>query len=311
MSLVKIELEAERYSLDLTMMPSFLAALYERRGKGHWVKVAGFLAGRLELKQRGNVVEAYGMNVSEEELEREALLETGLWHPPFEDEVSVLSAKMREAAEKLASKFSGVRLAISPRDFLWIFIAVVLSKRSKWQIFTRRWLRGLWTLTEGVEEKLLKLSDENLKIVGTSYQLFEMKKTLLSFAKQRVDVVSEPPARARRLLMKCYGVGPKVADSTLLFTRGDSSLLPVDTHLIKVSKKLNLIKEGDKQPLKSFCLQYACNNEERRILQLPICPLGVTGRCIREKLHEELKSLSGWFQTLAYLEGSCVKPEKF
>ncbi len=312
LSLVKVELGAECYNLDLTMMPSFLAALYRRKGRGHWVKVAGFLAGRFELKQRGDVIEVRGVGVSKEELEKEALLETGLWHPPFEHGVSTLPAEVREAAEKLASKFPGVRLAISPRDFHWIFTAVVLSKRSRWEVFTRKWLRGLWELTQGVEKRLLKLSSEDLKAVGTSYQLFELRKTLRSFAELgEKNILDQPSAKVRRLLMKCYGVGPKMADSTLLFTKGDPSLLPVDTHLIKVSRRYNLVEEGSKLPIKDLCLRYACDNREAELLRLPVCPLSLEQSCVREKLRRRLGNLSGWFQTLAYLEGSKIKPGNF
>ncbi|MCD6409143.1 MAG: hypothetical protein J7L98_02215, partial [Candidatus Verstraetearchaeota archaeon] len=235
-----------------------------------------------------------------------------LWHPPFEHGVSTLPAEVREAAEKLASKFPGVRLAISPRDFHWIFTAVVLSKRSRWEVFTRKWLRGLWELTQGVEERLLELSSEDLKAVGTSYQLFELRKTLRSFAELEVkSILDQPSAKARRLLMKCYGVGPKVADSTLLFTKGDPSLLPVDTHLIKILRRFNLIGERSRLPVKDLCLRYACNDQEAELLHLPVCPLSLEQSCIREELRRKLGDLSGWFQTLAYLEGSRVRLERF
>ena len=307
-----MELEAECYNLDLTMMPSFLSALYRRKGQGHWVKVAGFLAGRFELKQRGDVIEVRGVGIPKEKLEKEALLETGLWHPPFEHGVPALPAEVRGVAEKLASKFPGVRLAISPRDFHWIFTAVALSKRSRWEVFTRKWLRDLWELTQGVEKRLLELSSEDLKAVGTSYQLFELRKTLRSFAELEVkSILDQPSAKARRLLMKCYGVGPKVADSTLLFTKGDPSLLPVDTHLIKVSRRYNLVEEGSKLPIKDLCLRYACDNREAELLRLPVCPLSLEQSCVREKLRRRLGNLSGWFQTLAYLEGSKIKPGNF
>ncbi len=52
-----------------------------------------------------------------------------------------------------------------------------------------------------------------------------------------------PPAEARRWLMDIAGVGPKTASIVLLFTFG-LPFFPVDTHILRVTKRLGWIPEN-------------------------------------------------------------------
>ena len=62
----------------------FISSLYESLGPDVWIKVAGNLGGRLRLEQRGRrLIIISTAEVSRAELERIALLETGLWHDEF------------------------------------------------------------------------------------------------------------------------------------------------------------------------------------------------------------------------------------
>jgi endonuclease-3 len=69
-------------------------------------------------------------------------------------------------------------------------------------------------------------------------------------------VYSLPFEEARRLLMDLPGIGPKTADVVLLFS-ANRPVLPVDTHVNRVSKRLGLVAsdanyERIRQALESF-----------------------------------------------------------
>jgi len=69
-------------------------------------------------------------------------------------------------------------------------------------------------------------------------------------------VYSLPFQEARRLLMTLPGVGPKTADVVLLFC-ADKPVLPIDTHINRVSKRLGFVPsnanyEQVRQTLESF-----------------------------------------------------------
>jgi endonuclease-3 len=69
-------------------------------------------------------------------------------------------------------------------------------------------------------------------------------------------VYSLPLEEARKLLMALPGIGPKTADVILLFS-ANRPVLPVDTHVNRVSKRLGLVAsnadyERIRQTLESF-----------------------------------------------------------
>ena len=57
------------------------------------------------------------------------------------------------------------------------------------------------------------------------------------------SILSLPIENARRELLKLPGVGPKTADVVLLFS-ARKSVIPVDTHVNRVSKRLDLVPES-------------------------------------------------------------------
>lgn len=59
-------------------------------------------------------------------------------------------------------------------------------------------------------------------------------------------IYSLPPSEAREKLLKMPGVGPKTADILLLFCAG-RLVLPIDTHVNRVSKRLGLVPINEKK----------------------------------------------------------------
>ncbi|MCS7364757.1 MAG: hypothetical protein NDF54_04890 [archaeon GB-1867-035] len=304
---IVIEIE-EPYNLDLTMKPSFLSSLYEKVN-GWWIKKIGFLAGSFKLKQEGNfLIAEYNGDLDYKMFIDEVKLESGLWHNPFEHYLGNLSKKVRESVSQLSKMFPGVRLAISPRDFNLIFIGALLSKRTRYEVFVKKWFHRLWSSFRCDFKVIANLSLRELSIIGSSYQIFHLKRTLKDYLALYGDkiMLNESSFILRRKLMYCWGVGPKVADATLLFTRQEPEILPVDTHLVKATRCFNWVDKF-KLPTKNLCLKYVCNENESKLLKLPICPLSLNNLCLRKQLTEIFGKLSGWIQTLTYLAGSKIK----
>lgn len=298
----------EPYSLDLTMKPSFLSSLY-RKVDGWWVKKIGFLADSLRIKQEGSLLIAECDDIlSYKMLVDEVKLESGLWHHPFEYDLDDLPRKFRDSIIFLSKMYPGVRLAISPRDFNFIFISVLLSKRTKYEVFVKNWITRLWSSFRCNFEVIVASSLRELSTIGSSYQIFHLRRTLKDYLAFYGDemVLDEPSCSLRRKLMRCWGVGPKVADATLLFTKQEPKILPVDVHLVRATRHFNWT-DNFKLPTKSLCLKYACNENESKFLKLPICPLSLRSLCLREQLIEIFGNLSGWVQTLTYLAGSKIR----
>ncbi len=295
----------EPYSLDLTMKPSFVSSLYDRVGLNEWIKVAGFLAGKLSLKFDGKYLTAIcTADVDKHFLRELVLYESGLWHGPFEHEIHKLPQWIRDSVNFLSRKFPGVRIAISPIDFNCIFVAVVLSKRARYEVFVKNWVRSLWSSYKCDLKAIANLSVHEVEAIGRSYQLRNLIRTAKDYVRifSSIDPLSLPALLLRRRLMECWGIGPKVADAVVLFTTTDTSVLPVDTHFIKAVRELNWASNF-KLPIKSFCLKYSCSEHEFELLGLPICPLSTGNVCIRELMRRVLGFLSGWVQTLTYLHG--------
>ena len=294
MKLVKLEFRVggvEDFNLNLTLKPSFVSSLYTKSGDS-WIKVSGLLAGDLVVTYVDGVLTVYSKACGDGDLLREvALCETGLWDEPPRARISKLKGKLRDQVEALSQLYPGVRLSISPHDFNCIFIAVVLSKRTRYDVFVKRWVGELWRRWMCDLEVLAKLSISDLKPVGSSYQLQDMLEALRDFVNLDVDLTDV--AEARRRLMACRGVGPKVADATLLFTTKSPWIVPCDTHLKRVSKRLGWVNGDVRMPSKQLCLRYYCDE----------C-MSKYGECLKVAIERLFPGFGGWVQTLTYLFGS-------
>ena len=287
------------------------------------MKIAGYLGGRLKLEQIGKeVVVASVADLSKEELEKLVLLETGLWHPPFEDELKALPKRFRILGERLSSAYHGVRIPIAPHDFEYIFISILLSKRANYDI-VRRWCKEIWKKFPNGFANILSKESE-FKEISKSYQLSMLIETIKDLSRLRDDssrihpnilklfgkpgrsfseyVLSLPPELARLVLLSIKGVGPKTADSILLTIFMDSEVIPCDVHLIKFVDRMKILKHFE-EPKKDLCRRFLCKSEFAEKWGISLCPKAIKGECVRSELINRFGELGGWFQTLIYLHG--------
>ncbi|MEM0285905.1 MAG: hypothetical protein QXW34_02045, partial [Candidatus Methanomethyliaceae archaeon] len=111
----------------------------------------------------------------------------------------------------------------------------------------------------------------------------------------KINHLSKNEEEARRILMLCWGVGPKIADATLLFTRKAPWIVPCDVHLQRISRRLGWIDYKIRLPLKYFCLKYYCDE----------C-ISKYGPCLKEEIKRLFPGFGGWIQTLTYLFGNTI-----
>ncbi|MEM2794629.1 MAG: hypothetical protein QXY49_02105, partial [Thermofilaceae archaeon] len=167
----------EGYNLHSTLAPSFVRALFERKGDSY-VKIAGRSKGAVMYQEGRYVV---GKMCSVEELN----YWSGLW----------LSRQLvEEKAPLLADMHRDLGLSISPYDKHLIFIAVFLSRATSWEINVLRWCRAIFARTDNPEE-LLQLDFSQL---GKSFQLRQLHEALNEYA--TVACISDAGELRARLL---------------------------------------------------------------------------------------------------------------
>jgi endonuclease III len=322
---MEIMLNANEYDLDKTFIPSFISSIYYKLKPKLWVKIVGPLAYKLSFKQvKGFIkVKCRNSNLTKDKLEEIAVLETGLWKGPYENFIKNLPSLFKPIAYALSQEYNGIRLPIAPFDFIYILIAVTLSKRSDYERFVLNWCRKIWKIYDGNYDRIAKSSMNELKLIGNSYQIFHLKKTLRSFMNLSNNLPKEiiknfgipftpienyllslPPELARiSLIHGCWGIGPKIADSIILSTFNATHFIPCDTHLKTVLSRLGLINDSFiKMPKKILCSKFLCEPILSKKFNISLCPMAKNKSCIRKRL-EFLKEIGGWFQTLIYLHG--------
>ncbi|MDH5806706.1 MAG: hypothetical protein QXW62_02710 [Candidatus Methanomethylicaceae archaeon] len=282
-----LKFKIDEYNLNFTLKPSFVSSLYERKSPFHWIKIAGLYAKEISFKQINDFLEVY-TNCNNKEL---ILYESGLWDEKPSSRISKLSGSLKEQIKALSELFPGVRLSIAPHEFNCIFIAVILSKRTNYEVFVRKWMKNIWNNWQCNPSIIAKLKD--IKNIGTSYQLIDLIKTMNDYLK--INHLSKNEEEARRILMLCWGVGPKIADATLLFTRKAPWIVPCDVHLQRISRRLGWIDYKIRLPLKYFCLKYYCDE----------C-ISKYGPCLKEEIKRLFPGFGGWIQTLTYLFGNTI-----
>lgn len=86
-------------------------------------------------------------------------------------------------------------------------------------------------------------------------------------------VLSMPYHDARKVLSSLKGVGPKTADVFLMFARNEQ-ILPIDTHIFRVMRRLGIASERDDYESLKSKLESAVKPEKRILAHLALIEFG-------------------------------------
>ena len=198
-----------------------------------------------------------------------------------------------EALRIIGSLFSR-RMRGPSGDAFHLLVATILSQNTNWRNVERA-LNNLEAHASVTPEALLELGPKALEQLIRPAGLHRVKAVKLveasKFIKERLqggldDALKLPLEDARRILMEIPGVGPKTADVLLAFAAG-RGVLPVDTHIDRVSKRLGLVRKGaDYEEVKAR-LEALIPASERRWMHLALIEFGrEVCRALRPKCRE-------------------------
>jgi endonuclease-3 len=166
----------------------------------------------------------------------------------FGEEINALAKnRATKILHILRDNFSVPRWASSTRDPFQTLIITVLSQATSDKNTTRAFenLSGRFSITP---EDLAKASLEDIERAIRIGGLYRNKSRVIKAISRMImekfngslDFIhSLPLDEARKILLGIPGVGPKTADVVLLFCAGKPTI-PIDTHVNRVSKRLEL-----------------------------------------------------------------------
>jgi endonuclease-3 len=159
----------------------------------------------------------------------------------------VTKDKAKEILHILKRRFSIPRWSRSNRDPFRTLIITVLSQATADKNTARAFenLSGRFSITpEDLAKASVEEIEDAIKVGGLYRNKSRVIKTISRVILEQFNgsldfIYSLPLEKARQILLKIPGVGPKTADVILLFCAGKPTV-PVDTHVNRVSKKLGL-----------------------------------------------------------------------
>ncbi len=266
------------YDLVLTLLPSFTYPLFSERGE-LLIKDYGYCRG-MEVRRAESSIIVSGC--SNEEFISEVL---GLWYDPM-DYLSDLSSPLKNLIEELAWSFRKIRLSISTMDKWLVFASCFLSRATNYYSNTVKWVRAIASVNVDSAKRV------DLVSVSTSFQVrqfnYLLKNTdILEVLAEVGNDLSELIALRRRMLKYPF-IGVKTVDAYLLFSTKHSVFTPIDRHYKSFAREFLGLKEYV-EPRKDLCSSYYCWNCHRR------------NRCLAWFSMNSFGRLSGWIQTIAYL----------
>ncbi len=278
--IVYLSVSQDEYRLDLTLYPSFILTMMLREDE-YWIKKYGYAKGT-RLRQTHDKIE---VELPENVPDSTILELTGLWYDPYRF-VHDVDRQYRDIVEKLIEYTHFVRLAISRRDPIHIFVSTFLSRNTDYYINVIRWVHAICEITD---DRLDALGEDIVKRVSNSYQLRQLPEAIKYFLASVLKLYLESASywEIRKALLSIRNVGPKVADAFLIFTGCTTELAPSDIHFRRFVQRLNLF-DSFALPDKKFCVKYTCDS----------CP---NNRCLTGTVYKKFGRLSSWIQTVSYV----------
>ncbi|MBS7625034.1 endonuclease III [Candidatus Bathyarchaeota archaeon] len=166
--------------------------------------------------------------------------------------VDELSQRARKILEVLRGVFSVPDISDISGEPFKVLVRTIISQSTS-EVNTRRAFENLLAkmpvTPQSLSEADVKCIEEALRVAGLhknkSVTLKEVSRIVVEKFGGSLDFIySLPLNEARERLMSLPGVGPKTADIVLLFC-AKKSVLPVDTHVSRVSKRLGLVPKEE------------------------------------------------------------------
>ena len=152
-----------------------------------------------------------------------------------------------------------------------ILISCILSQRTKDEI-TRDASKRLFKIAD-TPEKILKLSEREIAELIKPVGFYNQKaKRIKEVAKLILEKYGGRIPSSREELMKLPGVGGKTADVVLCYGFG-KEVIPVDTHVATISRRLGLTKAKDPEKIRKD-LHRIVPKRYRRIFNLLMVEFG-------------------------------------
>jgi endonuclease-3 len=181
--------------------------------------------------------------------------------------------------DKVIEMFKPDPARIQFEDPFYALVSIILSQNTSTknvQAAMERFRRKFDSV-EAVASASLKSIQEAIKPAG----LWRMKAPRIKLiarqiAEGKIDlgkVLSMPYSEARRILMSLDGIGPKTADVFLMFARGEP-VLPIDTHIFRVMRRLGVAREKDDYEAVRSKLESVIEPEKRILAHLALIEFG-------------------------------------
>jgi len=200
--------------------------------------------------------------------------------------------KALEVDERLAAAFHA-RLPSERRDVTHELIHAVLSQNTSRRNYNLAYSRLMdrFPTLEGLAGAPAIAIEEAIRPGGLSNQKSKsIKELLAAIETDRGDLSLEflervPVPEAREYLTALPGVGPKTASVVLMFSLG-RKVLPVDTHVLRLSKRIGLIDEGVSAGAAQGLLEELVPPARRPRMHLNLVELGRSICTARAPRHE-------------------------
>ena len=146
-------------------------------------------------------------------------------------------------------------------------IKTILSQNTNWKnedIAYRRLEKmsfNPWSIAESnIEDIANAIKPAGMQNKKSKVIVDVSKKIIEKYNGDLSDIVYKDYTQAREELMKLPGVGKKTADVVLLFY-ADKKIIPIDRHIERISKRLELVKPNAKYDEIQKILERAVNDE--------------------------------------------------
>jgi len=196
---------------------------------------------------------------------------------------------VRRVVEELLSRY-GVERWWAGVEPLELLVGIVLSQKTNWKNVRRALnnIRERFGSVEAMADADLREIEEAIRPAGLyRNKAPTLKNIAKTLTREKIkEILSKPYGEAKRELTSIKGIGPKTADVFLMFTR-DEQVLPVDTHISRVMRRLGVAGKRDDYETIRAKLEAEVPPEKRRDAHIALIRFGREVCRARNPLCEE------------------------